>query len=92
MDFEWDQRKRASNLSKHGVDFVRVTALFDGRKVVTAPSLRSDEARYATTGEIGGRFYTAVWTWRNGAVRLISARRAHREEEHRYRALHGGGD
>jgi uncharacterized DUF497 family protein len=91
MTFEWDEEKRESNLSKHGVDFVLAEMLFDGRPVITAPSLRAAEERYITTGKISGRFFTAVWTWRGVAVRLISLRRARDEEEKRYRALHGQG-
>jgi uncharacterized DUF497 family protein len=92
MEFEWDETKRDSNLAKHGVDFPLAEMLFDGRPVITAPSLRAAEKRYLTTGEIGGRFFTAVWTWRGDAVRLISVRRARHEEEERYRATHGEGD
>lgn len=90
MDFEWDESKRLGNLEKHGVDFLRAQMLFDGRSVITAPSRRGHEMRYATTGPIDGRFYTVVWTWRGDVVRIISARRARHEEEERYRALHGG--
>jgi uncharacterized DUF497 family protein len=66
--------------------------LFDGRPVITAPSRLAAEERYVTTGEIDGPFFTAVWTWRGDAVRLISVRRARDEEEKRRRALHGEGD
>jgi uncharacterized DUF497 family protein len=89
MEFEWDESKRLSNVEKHGVDFVRAQMLFDGRPVITASSQRVGEERYATTGAIEGRLYTAIWTWREGAIRLISARRARNEEEQRYRSLHG---
>ena len=91
MDFEWDEAKRLANIEKHGVDFLRAQMLFDGRRVITAPSLRRSEARYATTGAIEGRFYTVVWTWRGETVRIISARRAHHGEEATYRALFGEG-
>jgi uncharacterized DUF497 family protein len=30
MAFEWDEEKREGNLVKHGVDFLDMTALFDG--------------------------------------------------------------
>jgi uncharacterized DUF497 family protein len=92
MLFEWDEAKREGNILKHGVDFLRVQALFDGRPVITASSPRSDEVRYATTGIIEGRFYTAVWTWRSEAIRLISARRARYEEEQGYKSLLSQGD
>lgn len=86
--FEWDEAKRSSNLMKHGVDFIGAQALFDGRPIITASSSRPGELRYATTGEIDGRFYTVVWTWRHTTIRIISARRARSEEENRHRALH----
>ncbi len=92
MQFEWDETKRSGNLSKHGVDFLRMQMLFDGRPVVTAGSPRTDEERFATTGRIDGRFYTAIWTWRSETIRLISARRARHEEQQRHRALHGPED
>ena len=89
MVFEWDEDKRQSNLAKHGVDFLRARALFDGRPVVTAASHRPDEERYATTGEIDGQFFTAIWTWRGTAIRLVSVRRARDAQERAYRSLHG---
>ena len=92
MEFEWDEAKREANIVKHGVDFLFVQALFDGRPVISAQSPRRDEDRYATTGLIEGRFITAIWTWRNGDVRIISARRARREEENRSNALLGTRD
>ncbi len=38
MEFEWDEAKRESNLTKHGIDFPLAEMLFDGRPVITAPS------------------------------------------------------
>lgn len=60
MGFEWDEAKRRQNVVKHGVDFLLVGSLFDDRPVLTWSSVRSDEERYATTGEIDGRFYTVI--------------------------------
>jgi uncharacterized protein len=92
MEFEWDEAKRDSNLIKHGVDFPLAEMLFDGRPVLTAPSLQTSEERFITTGEIDGRYFTVVWTWRGEAIRLISVRRARDEEEARHRAAHGERD
>jgi uncharacterized DUF497 family protein len=89
MQFEWDETKRESNLAKHGVDFVLGEMLFDGRPVTTAPSRRQTEERYMTTGEIDGRFFTAIWTWRGDVIRLISMRRARNAEKEGHRATHG---
>ncbi|MGH2618342.1 MAG: BrnT family toxin [Thermomicrobiales bacterium] len=66
--------------------------LFDGRPVVTKRSPFANEERYLTTGIVSDRFVTVVWTRRDDAIRLISARRARDGEVRAYRALHGGRD
>ena len=91
VEFESDDAKRRSNLAKHGIDFRDARRLFDGRPVVTTRSPHPNEERYLTTGIIGGRFVTAVWTRREAAIRNISARRARDAEARAYRALHGAG-
>ncbi len=90
MDFEWDEVKRQTNIAKHRVDFQDAQALFDGRPVFTAASRHQQEQRYLTTGDLGGVLVTVVWVWREGAIRLISARRARDGERRAYRAVHGG--
>ena len=92
MEFEWDEAKRQVNLAKHGVEFLDAAALFDGRPVVTVVGRHPDEPRFLTTGELDGRFYPAVWTWRGDAVRLRSARRARDAERRAHRSRHGGRD
>lgn len=87
--FEWDEDKRLSNIRKHGIDFRDAQLLFDGRPVFTVPSPGDEEQRFTTTGIIGDRIYTGIWTLRDEAYRLISARRARHAEERAYRKLHG---
>ncbi len=89
-EFEWDEAKRLSNLAKHGLDFIDVQVLFDGRPTHVEPSPRGAEERMMSTGEVDGRIITVVWTKRGDLIRLISARRARDGEERAYRALHGG--
>lgn len=90
MEFEWDEAKRQRNPAKHRIDFLDVRQLFEGRALVTLRSPYPDEGRYLTSGIIHGRFVTVVWRRRDGAIRLISARRARDAETRRYQALHGG--
>ncbi len=90
MGFEWDEDKRHRNLAKHGIDFVDVEALFDGRPVFRQPSRYSEERRYLTTGIVDGRIVTAVWTQRGGNIRIIPARRARDGDERAYRAVQRG--
>lgn len=91
MECEWDEAKRHSNLAKHGIDFRWASRLFEGRPVVSARSRYSDEEWYVTTGVIADLVVTVVWTRRDTALRIISARRAHHAERRTYRALHSGG-
>jgi uncharacterized protein len=91
--FEWDEAKRQQNLAKHGVDFVDVIPIFDGRIVESADD-RSDygEHRVRCLGELGGRVYFTVYTWRGDSRRLISARKANVREQRAYYARnHGAG-
>ncbi len=89
MEFEWDETKRQSNLAKHGIDFRIARRLFDGRPVVTLRSPYPDEERYLTTGISEDVIITVIWTRRDTAIRIISARRARNGEQRAYRSLHG---
>jgi uncharacterized DUF497 family protein len=90
VEFTWDEAKRQWVLVERGIDFLRVAfVLFDGRPLLTVPTLRDDEDRFLSIGLIEGKFFAVVWTWRDSAVRIITARRARDEEEKRYRALYG---
>ena len=89
MDFEWDEKKRATNLRVHGLDLMDATRLFDGRPVYSYPSTRHGEERFVTVGLLVGKFFSVVWTERAKAIRLISFRRARDAEERKYIALFG---
>jgi uncharacterized DUF497 family protein len=92
MRFEWDERKRQSNMAKHGLELPDAEELFDGRPVLTTASQRGDELRFVTVGLVAGLFVAVVWTERVDVIRLISLRRARDGEKRAYRARHGGGD
>jgi len=52
MSVEWDSRKAAANLRKHGIDFAdAVTALDDERAVTVPEVLSGDEPRHVTLGD-----------------------------------------
>ncbi len=89
MDFEWDEKKRATNLREHGLDLMDATRLFDGRPIYSYPSPRHGEERFVTVGLLVGKFFAVVWTERTKAIRLISFRRARDPEERKHIALFG---
>jgi uncharacterized DUF497 family protein len=87
MAFEWDELKRESNLAKHGVDFRRMPALFDGDTVEIIDTRENyGETRIICFGEIEGRVYVVSYTWRGGNRRIISARKANGREQREYHA------
>jgi uncharacterized DUF497 family protein len=76
--FEWDENKNLSNIDKHGLDFNYIKEIFDDIKRKTSPDLRSDfgEDRWITIGKVGNTVLVVVFTLRDSAYRLISARYA----------------
>jgi uncharacterized DUF497 family protein len=92
MEFEWDEEKRLKNFDKHGIDFDYGQLLFDGRPYSSFRSTYEGEDRRLIVGEIDGIFYTAIWTRRGDAIRIISVRRSRDAEKRHYREIHGGGN
>jgi len=90
MEFEWDDPKAASNRRKHGVSFEEAQTVFDDPNVSIEhiehdEEHSRDEERWVAIGLSNrGRLLVVAHTYRDGAVRLISARRAGRVEVERY--------
>jgi uncharacterized DUF497 family protein len=89
--FEWDPRKAAANLTKHGVSFDEATTIFADTGALDGPDVghSTAEARFLRVGQsILDRVLVVAYTQRKGshgeAVRIISARRASREERAAY--------
>lgn len=82
--FEFDPAKSAANLEKHGIDFEEAQALWSDARHLEVPADNRGEARWALVGRIGLRHWTVIFTRRNGRIRLISVRRARKEEAARY--------
>jgi hypothetical protein len=82
---EWDERKRADNKEKHGLDFEDAAIVFSG-KTATFEDDGFDygETRYVTLGQIAGIAVHIAWTPRPGAARIISFRKAKRKEREIY--------
>jgi uncharacterized DUF497 family protein len=85
MEFEWDEAKRLANIRRHGIDFIDVTAVFDG-DTVTVEDDRYDygEQRFVTFGLLQGRVIAVVHTERGERTRIISARKATNYEQRTY--------
>jgi len=78
--FEFDDLKSKSNLQKHGIDFIEAQALWNDSNLLEIPARTLDEPRFLTIGMIEQKLWSAVITYRNGKIRLISVRRSRAEE------------
>lgn len=78
--FEFDPAKSAANRDKHRIDFEEAQALWADTRRLEIPARTQGEARWALIGRIGTRHWTVIFTRRDDRLRLISARRARKEE------------
>ena len=82
--FEWDPKKAASNLKKHGINFQEAATALDDDLSATFPDLNHShsERRYVTIGMSSrNRLLVVVHNEEGQSMRLISARRATRSEQ-----------
>ena len=88
MQFEWDDEKEKTNIIKHGIDFTTAARVFkDENRLEMYDEAHSDtEDRYITIGIIDGVAYLVmvVYTEQEDAIRLISARKATKQEGSMY--------
>jgi uncharacterized DUF497 family protein len=84
MDFEWHEKKRLSNLEKHGLDFLDIGELFSGPCLEAETKEVKGEKRWFVTGIIDDLVVTAVITKRGDVIRVISLRRARRGERTKF--------
>jgi uncharacterized DUF497 family protein len=83
--YEWNETKRITNLSKHGVDFAAAESFaWDEAEVI--PDTRKDygEDRFLAFGPIGHRLYCMTFSIRSENIRIISLRKANSKEVKRY--------
>lgn len=85
MRFEWDEAKRRSNIRSHGIDFADVDEVFAG-ETITFLDDRYDygETRFLTFGLLFGEVVAIVHIETDEVIRVISVRRALRDEEETY--------
>ena len=82
MSYGWDEQKRQINVKKHGVDFIDVPEVFDG-DTVTIPDDRFDygENRFIVIGILKNMVVVVIYTERGENIRIISARKATKNEQ-----------
>ncbi len=85
MDYEYDESKSHSNRSKYGIDFEEAKELWkDEAALIIRGHMKDNETRYGIIGQINEKLYAGFFTIRENKIRIISVRRARKEEERLY--------
>ena len=89
LRFEWNDRKAATNLKKHGVSFEEAkTVFFDERaKLIDDPDHSEDEERFVLLGMSSALRVLPVchcYRSKGNVIRIISARKAISKESKSY--------
>lgn len=84
MEFEYDLKKSQSNKAKHGIDFNEAQALWEDSRRIEIQALTTDEPRFVVIGKIDNKHWSAIITYRKNKIRIISMRRARKNEVELY--------
>lgn len=77
MNYEWDPNKAKSNYKKHGIRFADAVGVFEDENAITIEDDHQKEDRFITIGrDFLSRILVVVYTFRDIAIRIISARKA----------------
>jgi hypothetical protein len=87
MNFEWDYKKAAVNLAKHGISFEEAATAFGDplSMTISDPDHSEEEDRFIILGiTYKGRLVVVAHTERNETIRIISARIGTKAERRDY--------
>ena len=85
MRFEWDETKRKANLTRLGFDSLDGEDVFNGETYSFLDDRFSyGETRFLTFGMLRGKVVAIIHTENDEAIRIISIRKARKNEEETY--------
>jgi uncharacterized protein len=84
MEWEFDPAKSDQNKKKHGIDFFEAQALWEDSDCMEIPLKTDDEPRFMIIGRISEKNWSAIITYREEKIRIISVRRSRKEEVELY--------
>jgi hypothetical protein len=84
MRFEFDAATSKANLAKHGIDFEMAQDLWRDVEGLLVPSRYLKESRKLLVAQREGKLWTAIFTERGEATRIISVRRSRDNERSAY--------
>jgi uncharacterized protein len=84
MKFEWDDTKSLANKSKHGIDFNRAREMWNDDNGLEIQAPYPLEERNILIAKIDDKLWTAIFTYRDDDIRIISVRRSRKKETRLY--------
>ena len=90
MKFEWDTEKSRTNKTKHGIDFDTAKEIWNDMNRVEIQTPYPIENRCILIGKIEESLWSAIYTQRRNATRIISVRRARKREANLYENKENG--
>lgn len=85
MKYVWDPRKARQNHIKHGIHFSELEPVFEDERALRSDEFVHGEERSILVGMDGqGRILVVVYTMDEDKIRIISARKADKEEQTLY--------
>jgi hypothetical protein len=85
VEIEFDEAKREWTLRERDLDLAAAGGIFDGFTLTEEDERRDyGEVRLVTLGMLHGKAVVCVWTWRGEARRIISLRKARRDERNTF--------
>ena len=79
--FEYDENKSLIKQSKHGINFDDAQLLWNDPDLVEIPAKESgNELRFLVIGSLNHKYWSAIITYRDKNIRIISVRRSRLEE------------
>lgn len=80
LKFQYDPDKSLANLKKHGIDFEQAQVLWEDANLLKLQARSEDEQRSLIIARLNDQYWSAVVTYRNDEVRIISVRRSRAAE------------
>lgn len=84
MEFEYDENKSNINKEKHGIDFEEAQLLWLDNNRIEIKANSTNEFRMIIIGKIKEKYWSAIITYRQNKIRIISVRRSRKQEVNFY--------
>ncbi len=86
-NYEWDSNKNEANKKKHSLSFEAAIQIFKGIIIESPSKSEHSEKRIIAIGRLEGKEIVVIYANRGRRKRVISARRARKNERDTYRQI-----